>query len=77
MFAAMMAIPSVIIGECFVVKLPHTHLSDMRVPIAIGEVVLLVDVPPSRVPEIEQLVSHHHPEAFVGGAGWTIFSAGI
>jgi len=75
--AAAVAIASVIIGERFAVKLPHVHLSEMRVPFAHGEVILLVDVPHNRVHEIEQLVSRHHPETGLGGVGWTIASAGI
>lgn len=60
-----------LLGNWFSVKLPHTHLGDMRVPLNHGEVVLMVDVPLNRVREIEQLVSRHHPEAEVGGVGWT------
>jgi len=39
-------------------------------------VVLLVDVPRRRVREVEALIGHH-PEASIGGVGWTIVSAGI
>jgi len=59
------------LGRWFAIKVPHTHLSDMRVPLAHGEVVLAVGVPKERVREVEQLVSRHHPEAEVGGVGWT------
>jgi hypothetical protein len=75
--AGVAAIAAVILGQRFAVKVPHVHLSEMRVPFAHGEVILLVDVPRTRVCEIEQLVSRHHPEAGVGGVGWTIASAGI
>lgn len=75
--AAVVAIASLVIGQRFAAKVPHVHLSELRVPFAHGEVLLLVDVPRSRVREIEQLVSRHHPEAGVGGVGWTIASAGI
>lgn len=64
-------IGSHIFGKWFAVKVPHTHLSDMRVPLAHGEVVLIVDVATERVREVEQLVSRRHPEAEVGGVGWT------
>jgi len=75
--ASVAAIAAVILGQRFAVKVPHVHLSEMRVPITHGEVILLVDVPRTRVHEIEHLVSRHHPEAGVGGVGWAIASAGI
>jgi hypothetical protein len=62
---------SYVSGWWFSIKVPHTHLTDMRVPLAHGEVVLMVDVPRNRIREIEQLVSRQHPEADVGGVGWT------
>jgi len=64
-------IGSFVFGRWFSIKVPHTHLADMRVPLVHGEVVLMVDVPRDRIREIEQLVSRHHPEAHVGGVGWT------
>ena len=75
--AALAAVSAVILGERFAVTLPHIHLSEMRVPYGHGEVILLVDVPRTRVREIEQVVSRHHPEAGLGGVGWTVASAGI
>lgn len=63
---------SFVIGNRFAVRLPHAHLGELRIPLQHGEVVLMVDVPKHRVSEIEQLVSRHHPEAQVGGVGWTI-----
>lgn len=64
-------------GDHFAVRVPHAHLAQMRVPLAHGEVVLLVDVPRTRVREIEKLASRHHPEAGIGGVGWTITSTGL
>jgi len=75
--AGVSALAAVVVGERFAVKIPHFHLSEMRVPFSHGEVILLVDVPRNRVHEIEQLVSRHHPEAGVGGVGWTVTAAGI
>ena len=74
---AVMAVATVILGQRLAVKLPHIHLSEMRIPFVHGEVTLLMDVPRSRVREIEQVVSRHHPEAGLSGVGWTIASAGI
>ena len=64
-------IGSYLFGRWFAIKVPHTHLSDMRVPLGHGEIVLMVDVAKEHVREVEQLVSRHHPEAEVGGVGWT------
>ena len=33
---------------------------------------LMVDVPASRVHDVEQVVSRRHPEVGVGGVGWHI-----
>ena len=67
---------SFLLGNWFSVNLPHAHLGDLRVPLAHGEVVLMIDVPRTRVREIEQLVSRHHPEADVSGVSWTIQALG-
>jgi len=68
--------PEIDFGGRVAGKVPHFHLSGMRVPFAHGEEILLVDVPRTHVHEIEQLVSRRHPETGVGGVGWTIVSAG-
>jgi hypothetical protein len=60
-----------LLGGWFSSKVPHTHLTDMRVPLGHGEVVLMVDVPRNRIGAVDQLVRRHHPEAEVGGVGWT------
>lgn len=36
----------------------------------------MIDVPRARVRETEQSVSRHHPEADLGGVGWTITALG-
>ena len=77
LIAAAFAAAAYFFGERFAVKVPHAHLAQMRVPLAHGEVVLLVDVPRTRVREIEKRVSRHHPEAGIGGIGWTITSTGL
>ena len=64
------------VGQRFAVSVPHGHLSDLSVPLKHGEIVLMVDVPKSRLREIEQLVSRHHPEAGFGGVGWTFHPLG-
>ena len=51
-------------------RVPNVHLDEFRDALAHGEILLMVDVPQTRVAEIEELVHHHHPEATVGGVGW-------
>jgi hypothetical protein len=74
--AATVTAGTVVVGKRFAVELPHGHLGDLRVPLARGEVVLLVDVPHHRVRAIDALIGHQ-PEASIGGVGWTIVAAGI
>ena len=74
-FAAVVAATTLGLGKRFAVKLPHTHLSEMRVPLLHGEVVPLVDLPRHQVREIEDLLGQHL-EAHIGGVGWTVVWAG-
>jgi hypothetical protein len=62
-------------GERFAVRVPHAHLAEQRVPLRHGEVVVMVDVPASRVREIEQLIERLHPEVGIGGVGWHLHGA--
>jgi Flp pilus assembly protein TadB len=64
-------------GAWFALRVPDVHLDEFREAIAHGEIVLMVDVPPKRVAEIEDLVHRRHPEANVGGVGWSIEGLGI
>jgi len=64
-------------GEHFVVHVPDVHLTEFTDALSHGEILLMVDVPASRVAEIENFVQHSHPEAVVGGVGWTIDGFGI
>jgi hypothetical protein len=74
--ASVVMLATLAAGNWFSVRLPHAHIGDLRVPLEHGEVVLMVDVPKSRVREIEQRVSRCHPEAEVGGVGWTLQALG-
>jgi len=64
-------------GEHFVVHVPDVHLTEFTDALSHGEILLMVDVPASRVVEIENFVHHSHPEAVVGGVGWSIDGFGI
>ena len=49
---------------------PDTHLGEFRDALAHGEILLMVDVPESRVATVESNVHQHHPEAVAGGVCW-------
>ena len=55
----------------------NTQLGQFRDALAHGEVLLLVDVPESRVAEVETDIHHHYPEAAVGGLGWGTRAFGL
>lgn len=58
-------------------RLPNTHLDEFRDALAHGEVLLMVDVQPARVADIEHRVHHRHPEVAVGGVGWGTRAFGL
>lgn len=67
---ALIMLASFVAGERFT-HVPNTHLQEFAAALRHGEVVLMVNVPPDRVAEIEALVHQHHPDAAVGGVGWS------
>jgi hypothetical protein len=75
--ALLVMLATFIAGEQFVVKVPNVHLSEFNDALAHGEILLMVDVPKTRVAEIESFVHHRHQEAAVGGVGWTLDAFGI
>jgi len=60
---------SFVVGELWT-HVPDTSLHEFDDAIAHGEVLLMVDVPPRRVDEIEHRVHRRHPEATVGGVSF-------
>lgn len=52
-------------------RVPNTHLREFNDALIHGELVLMADVPPARVAAIETLVQRRHPDAVVGGVGWS------
>jgi len=65
------------IGEQFAVKVPDVHLTEFTDALSHGEILLMIDVPRNQVAEIEGFVHHRHPEAGVGGVGWTVDAFGM
>ncbi len=58
-------------GAWFALRVPDAHLDEFREALTHGEVLLMVDVAPPRVREIESLVHRRHPEMAEAGVGWT------
>lgn len=46
---------------------PNTRLAQFAPAIAAGQVLLIVDVPPRRVAEIEEMIARRHPDIRFGG----------
>lgn len=59
------------------INTPNTHLGEFRDALSHGEILLMVDVPETRVSEVEHEIHHHHPEATVGGVGWGTQAFGL
>lgn len=77
MTALVVVIFAFVSGALFAFTVPDAHLDEFRGALRHGEILLMVDVPKARVVEIEALITHRHPEAAVGGVGWTPNMMGI
>lgn len=66
-----------VLGQWFTDRVPNAHLTEFQDALAHGEILLMVDMQVWRVKEIEDYVHKQHPEAAVGGVGWTIERLGI
>ncbi len=75
--ALLVMIAAVVGGALFALRVPDVHLSEFRGALSHGDVLLMVDVPKSRVDDIEKVVQQRHPEATLGGVGWTIDALGV
>ncbi len=58
-------------------SMPNTHLGEFRDALAHDEILLMVDVPETRVAEVEDQIHHHHPEATIGGVSWSTQAFGL
>lgn len=77
MLAVSVMLITFLAGERFAVKIPHVHLDGVKGALSHGEILLMVDIPRNRVAEVDNRILHHHPEAELGGIGWTIEAFGI
>jgi len=53
-------------------SVPNSRLKPFQKEIDAGKILLMVDVPPSRIPEVQDLVSQRHPEATAHGTEPTL-----
>lgn len=75
-FSAWLLIPLAVIVATFAgglrfTHIPNTPLHEFADALRHGELVLMVDIEHGRVAAIETLVHNHHPDAAVGGIGWS------
>jgi len=63
---------SFLAGVGFTSRVPNVHLDEFRDALRHAEVLLMVDVPVQQVARVEDMVHRRHPEAAVGGVGWSI-----
>lgn len=64
-------------GFFFTGSIPHVHLREFREALIRGEILLMIDVPRSRVMAVEEYIQHRYPEAVPGGASWSIDAFGL
>ena len=74
--ATIMAV-TLLAGVWFAVCVPDTHLDEFRGVLSHSEILLMVDVPKAKVFDVEEIIRRRHPEAVMGGAGWTFERLGI
>lgn len=64
-------------GAWFTNHVPHVHLDEFRDALGHGEVLLMVDVPRTRVPTVENYLLRRYPEAVAGGSSWSVDAFGL
>jgi len=69
---AAIMLASFLAGVVFTSRVPNVHLDEFRDALRHAEVLLMVDVPVQQVARVENMVHRRHPEAAVGGVGWSI-----
>ena len=66
-----------IAGDLFALNIPHIKMNEFQHAIKHNEILLMVDVPKSRVAEIEDRIHRHHPAAYEGGSSWSLQIMGL
>lgn len=58
-------------------NVPDTPIREFRHEMAHNEILLMIDVPTSRVYEVGEKVHRNHPEAIAGGTTWMVDAFGL
>lgn len=75
--ALMVMLSSFFAGVWSSIMVPNVHLDEFLDNLVRDEILLMVIVAKKRVAEIEDLVCGRHPEASMGGVGWSIEALGV
>lgn len=57
-------------GTLFSLRMPNVHWREFKQAVGHGEILLMVEVPPTELKRVDQYVHRLHPEAVTGGVGW-------
>ena len=57
-------------GFYFARNIPNVHLNEFKAELNHGEIVMMVDVPASKIWKLMRHMQHKHPEAITGGVCW-------
>ena len=74
-FAVMAA--SFVTGAFYAIRVPDVSLHEFDSALAHSEILLLVDVPKSKVDSIERRIRDHHPSGVASGGSWTTDLFGV
>ncbi len=77
LLALLVMLASLAGGAWYAMSMPQTHLDEFRQALHHGEILLMVDVSRDCVEEIQVLMERRHPEATIGGNGWSPGVPGI
>lgn len=58
------------LGFYFAIKIPNVHLNAFNSELNRGEILMMVDVPASKIWKLMRQMQHKHPEAIPGGVCW-------
>jgi hypothetical protein len=59
-------------GCIFTIAVPNTHFVEVESSTGHGEILLVINTHRNNVHAVENIIQRRHPEAIIGGAGWTI-----
>jgi len=72
MFPTILMLAAFAVGLVFVLRMPTVHVSEFFSALGHGEILMMVDVKPSRVYAVGRYIHQRHPEAITGGVCWHV-----